>query len=170
VQQANFLFWIWNAIWKRKLACRTLYIQTHSLIIFSKNFLLLAWIFFKTVGISNIVYFGYLAMTLYYSNLQKFKWEPCPQSTSTATSNSQASHVTCCETWYTDHWPAARSHMQYTACKFGPSKCPYSFPNFTVCRQTSKSVSVTNAGRQILPQMCPKFGFIQIYYWHILGI
>jgi hypothetical protein len=25
VRQANFLFWIWNAIWKRKLACRTLY-------------------------------------------------------------------------------------------------------------------------------------------------
>jgi hypothetical protein len=23
VRQANFLFWIWNAIWKRKLACRT---------------------------------------------------------------------------------------------------------------------------------------------------
>jgi hypothetical protein len=26
-RQANFLFWIWNAIWKRKLACRTLYMQ-----------------------------------------------------------------------------------------------------------------------------------------------
>jgi hypothetical protein len=25
VRQANFLFWIWNAIWKRKLTCRTLY-------------------------------------------------------------------------------------------------------------------------------------------------
>jgi hypothetical protein len=25
VRQVNFLFWIWNAIWKRKLSCRTLY-------------------------------------------------------------------------------------------------------------------------------------------------
>jgi hypothetical protein len=29
VRQANFLFWIWNAIWKRKLACRTLYEYIH---------------------------------------------------------------------------------------------------------------------------------------------
>jgi hypothetical protein len=28
--QTNFLFWIWNAIWKRKLACRILYIHTHT--------------------------------------------------------------------------------------------------------------------------------------------
>jgi hypothetical protein len=27
VWQANFHFWIWNAIWKRKLACRILYIN-----------------------------------------------------------------------------------------------------------------------------------------------
>jgi hypothetical protein len=27
VWQVNFLFWIWNAIWKRKLVCHTLYLD-----------------------------------------------------------------------------------------------------------------------------------------------
>jgi hypothetical protein len=30
VRQANFLFLIWNAIWKRKLACRALYLWKHA--------------------------------------------------------------------------------------------------------------------------------------------